>query len=188
MVTKENTVVRARLLPRVISYRKHALNAGLQDLSHDDEMEVYCSVDSENGYWQQSLEIATQAIEIRKRVLGSHHQLTLDAMLGACRGYYMLGMLDETEQNAAEALTSNVRLNPVVAIYGISTPGRIYLDQNGLDQAEGLIDLVVEAETKLADSKSPAYSKAKNLLADIYAAQGKLELAQEVAADTLNDM
>jgi hypothetical protein len=187
--TMENTAFRARLLPHIISYRKHALKAGIQNLSHDDEMDKYEFVYYENEYWQQSLELATQAIAIRKRVLGSHHKSTLDALYSTCAGYYMTSMPDKVEQIAAEALASNARLitiDPEMAIRFIYILGRSYLGYNRLDQAAVLIGQVVEAETKLPDSKSLAYFQAKELLVHIYAAQGKLELAQEVAADTLH--
>jgi tetratricopeptide (TPR) repeat protein len=187
--TMENTAFRARLLPHIISYRKHALKAGIQNLSHDDEMDKYEFVYYENGYWQQSLELATQAVAIRKRVLGNHHKSTLDATYLACWGSWMLDMGEKAEQIAAEALASNVRLitvDPEIAMNFIYVLGRTYLQQNRLDQADALIGQVVEAETKLSDSKSLAYFQAKVLLADIYAAQGKLELAQKVAADTVH--
>lgn len=187
--TIENTAFLARLLPHIISYRKHALKAGMQDLSHDDEMGNYNFVYYENGYWRQSVELSAQAAAIRKRVLGNHHRSTLDAMLRACRGYYMLDMLDKVEQIAAEALASNIRLitvNPEMAIHFIYILGRAYLEENRLDQADALIGQVVEAETELSDSKSIAYFQAKEILADIYAAQGKLELAQKLATDTLH--
>jgi tetratricopeptide (TPR) repeat protein len=187
--TIENTAFRVRLLPHIISYRKHALKAGMQDLSHDDEMRKYRFVYHENGYLRQSLGLATQAVAIRKRVLGNHHKSTLDATYSACWGSWMLNMWDKAEKIAAEALASNVRLitiDPETAMNFIYVLGRIYLQQNRLDQAEALIGQVVEAETKLSNSKTLAYFQAKGLLADIYAAQGKLEIALEVAANTLH--
>lgn len=184
----ENTAFRTRLLPHIISYRRHALKAGMQDLSHDDEMDKYDWVYYENGYLQQSLELATQAVAIRKRLLGNHHKSTLDATYSACWDSWVLNMWDKVEKIATEALASNVRLitvDPEMAIGFIYILGQSYLRQNRLNQADALISQVVEAKTKLSNSKSKAYFQAKGILADIYAAQGKLELAQEVAADSL---
>ena len=167
----------------------HGSEMGLAKRYYDDKWDNFIFVMQEYGDWNNVEQLATEALNMRKKKLGAKHQKTIVSMATLGIAYCEQGNFNEAEQLNVQMLhmeKKQLGAKHPQTLRSMANLACVYYHQGKLNKAEQLKIQVIDMMKKVLGTDHPNTLLAMVNLADIYCAQGKLDEAEELGVQVLD--
>ena len=167
----------------------HGSEMGLTKQYYDDKCNNFRFVMQEIGDLNNAEQLAIQAFNMRKKLLGAENPLTILSMEELAKTYHVQRKLSEAEELGIQVLDMRKRLFGAEhpdTILSMGNLARTYHHQKKLSEAEKLELQVLDIWRKLLGAEHQVTISSMANLARTYCRQGKLNEAEQLEVQVLD--
>ena len=102
--------LRRLIYPHIKANESHGCQMGLTQKYYDDKWNNFIFVIEEIGDWKHAEQLEVQVLDMRRKLLGAEHSVTLLSMVNLAKIYLKLGKWNEAEQLGVQVLEMRKKL------------------------------------------------------------------------------
>jgi Tetratricopeptide repeat len=192
----QDYIFHSTLLPHIKANAQYGCEVGTPQMYDDDiQMDRFCLVFYENGYWNEAEKLQVEVMELRKRLLGAEHPDTLISMGNLGATYRHQGRWNEAEKLEVDVMELRKRLlgpEHPHTLRSMTSLAATYRHQGRWNEAEKLEVNVMELRKRLFGAEHPHTLTSMANLAETYSIrkpvtsrydQAELIIAQQSGKD-----
>ncbi|KAA6407667.1 MAG: hypothetical protein FRX48_08505 [Lasallia pustulata] len=186
--TESSHTYRRKLVPHINAYYQFVKASKVATLSKDDECVRYGKTFQKNGNWDRAEVFYKSAVEMRTRLLGTEHPVTLTSMSNLASTYSRQGLWKEAEKLGVQVL--EIRKKVLGAehpntLTSMSNQASKYSNRGRWKEAEKLVVQVLEISKRVLGAEHPNTLATMSNLASTYSKQGLWKEAEKLVVQVL---
>ena len=181
--------LRQLIFPHIKANELYGSQVGLIKQYHDDKYTNFSLVLRENGDWSNAEQLDVQVLDMRKKLLGIEHPLTLTSMVDLANTYQEQGRWNEAEDYIFQVMSMRKKLlgeEHPDTLESMANLASIHCYQGKWNEAEQLNIQVIDMCKKVLGVEHQDTLTCMANLAHVYCNQGKLDEAEQLEVQIMN--